>query len=115
MDFYESNAQTRLISVPKLRNLEPRLTGAQLRAARGLLDISAEELAAMTDLSLKTIRRAEQVHDQVQITAANARLLIAVLEARGAIFIAANDDGVGVRLRRNPPPIFGPDKKDDDA
>jgi transcriptional regulator with XRE-family HTH domain len=97
--------------VPKTKKYEPRLTGAQLRAARALLDITAEELAAETKLSLKTIRRAEQGHGPVEIHTANAERAMSVLEERGVQFIAANGEGVGVRLRREPPPRFGAAKE----
>lgn len=96
--------------VPKLRPNAVRLTGAQLRAARGLLDLSAEELADETKLSLKTIRRAEQAHGPVPITRANAEHIISILEGRGVQFIDANGDGAGVRLTRHPSPRFGDSK-----
>jgi transcriptional regulator with XRE-family HTH domain len=96
--------------MPRARKHEPRLTGAQLRAARGLLNLSAEELAKETKLSLKTIRRAEQVHDAVPITSANAELIIAILEGRGVRFLEPDADGVGVRLISALPPRFGGQK-----
>jgi hypothetical protein len=83
------------------------VTGAQIRAARGLLNLSIEGLADDTKLSLKTIRRAERYHGTVQINAANAEQIVAALEKRGACFIAVGDGGVGVRLRIEPPPQFG--------
>jgi len=82
------------------------ITGAQIRAARGLLNLTAEALADETKLSLKTIRRAEQEHGQVQINAANAERIVSVLEACGVNFIPLGEGGVGVRLRLNPPPQF---------
>lgn len=84
-----------------------RLTGAQLRAARAILDLSAEALAEETKLSLKTIRRAEKTHGPVAITAANTERLISILEARGVIFLPADELGEGVRLSSDPPPHFG--------
>src|SRR5437868_11660627 len=80
------------------RRPESEFTGAQLRAARGLLNLSAESLADETKVSLRTIRRAEQDDGGVQINAANAERIKSVLEARGVIFFA--DGGtVGVKLR----------------
>jgi hypothetical protein len=83
------------------------LTGAQLRAARGILGISAEELAADAGLSLRTVRRAEQDNGQVQIKPSTAERIVAVLRDRGAIFLPAGAMGEGVRLRNDPPPLFG--------
>jgi transcriptional regulator with XRE-family HTH domain len=83
------------------------ITGAQIRAARGLLNLSIEALATEAKLSLKTIRRAEREHGQVPITVANAERIMSVLEARGACFIAAGNGGAGVRLRSDPPPRWG--------
>lgn len=83
------------------------LTGAQIRAARGLLNLSIEKLAKETGLSLKTIRRAEHDHGIAQINVANAERIMSVLEERGACFIASGDGGEGVRLRTDPPPKFG--------
>lgn len=84
-----------------------RLSGAQLRAARGLLGISAEELAKDAGLSLRTLRRAEQDHGPVQVKQETESLIIRVLEKRGAIFLEAGTRGEGVRLRLSPLPIFG--------
>jgi len=84
------------------------ISGAQIRAARGLLNLSIEELATDAKLSLKTIRRAERVHDeQVPINSRTPERIRLVLEERGAVFIAAGDGGAGVRLRSDPPPQFG--------
>lgn len=94
--------------MPRLSGNGIRLTGAQLRAARGLLDLSAEALAAEAKLSLKTIRRAEQTHGPVHITAANAERIITILEGRGVRFESSDDEqGAGVRLRLVPPPKYG--------
>ena len=80
------------------RNLEPEITGAQLRAARGLLNLSAEALAQETKVSLRTIRRAEQDDGEVQITAANAARIKSVLEAHGVTFFTETAS-VGVKLK----------------
>lgn len=80
------------------RRLESAVTGAQLRAARGLLNMSASELAERTGLALNTIRRAEAANGAVPITAANAKLLVATLEGAGIIFIPPGEFGPGVRL-----------------
>jgi hypothetical protein len=83
--------------VPKLRpDDETRLRGDQLRAARGLLDISAEKLAEKTKLGLKTIRRAEQEDGPVPLTRANVERLISVLQEMGIQFVEQPDGAFGV-------------------
>lgn len=83
------------------------LTGAQLRAARALLNLSAEALAEETKIGLRTIGRAEQENGPVRITAANAERLISALEERGVEFLSREGVGAGVRVRSKPPPKFG--------
>ena len=76
------------------------VTGAQLRAARALLNISALQLAELTGLGLNTVRRAEATNAAAPVTATNARLLVSTLEAAGVVFIPAEATlGAGVRLR----------------
>jgi transcriptional regulator with XRE-family HTH domain len=79
------------------------LTGSQLRAARGLLNLSISELAERTGLAVNTIRRAEGTNDSAPITAANMKLLVATFEAAGVLFIPADDLGPGVRLKTAQP------------
>lgn len=75
------------------------LTGAQLRAARGVLNLSVLELSERTGLAVNTIKRAEKPNGPSPINVANARLLMATLEAAGVTFLAAEGDlGAGVRL-----------------
>ena len=73
------------------------VTAAQLRAARGLLNISVSELAERTGLAMNTVRKAEDPRAG-PVTAANARLLRATLEGEGVVFIEADEMGAGVRL-----------------
>lgn len=82
------------------------LIGTQLRAARGLLNLSVKELAEQTGLAVNTIRRAEAGNDVARIRGANASLLRTTLEGYGVVFIEPeNAFGPGVRLRDpNPPP-----------
>lgn len=86
-------------------NRRVTLTGAQLRAARGLLDISAEELAEKTQIGLRTIGRAEGENGPVRMTPANAARIIEELERRGVVFIDDEVGGPGVRLRTPLPAI----------
>jgi hypothetical protein len=79
------------------------LTGAQIRAARGLVRWSAEDLALRAALGLATIRRAENVDNETSMTTANDLAVRRVLEAAGVEFIDANGGGPGVRLRENKP------------
>lgn len=80
------------------------LTGAQLRAARGLLNLSVAELAERTGLAINTIRRAEQTNGVAAITVANLKLIATVLESAGVTFIEADEMGAGVRMT-NPEPL----------
>jgi hypothetical protein len=77
------------------------LTSAQMRAARGLIRWSAEDLARETALSVTTIRRAELTERETSMTAANDLAVRRALEAAGVIFIDEDGDaGPGVRLRK---------------
>lgn len=74
------------------------LTGAQIRAARGLLNWSVAKLAEETALAINTVRRAEGDNGPAPITAANADTIRAALERSGVHFIDADGLGPGVRL-----------------
>lgn len=77
------------------------MTGGQLRAARALLDWSAERLAEVSKIGITTIRRAEGEAGIVRMTAANTDTIRRALEAAGIEFIDPNGGGPGVRLREN--------------
>jgi hypothetical protein len=82
-------------------NSKPRtLTSAQIRAARGLVRWSAEDLAREAALGLATVRRAEGAEGETSMTAANDLAVRRALEAAGVEFIDENGGGPGVRLRR---------------
>jgi transcriptional regulator with XRE-family HTH domain len=71
-------------------------TISQIRAARGLVGWSQADLAAAAGLSRATINRAETI-------AASAETIAAIqdaLEKAGVIFVEANGDGAGVRLKK---------------
>lgn len=87
------------------------ITGAQIRAARGLLNLSVAELSEQTGLAINTIRRAEQTNDKPPITEANARLLLAVFENSGIAMIGADEQGVGVRFVDPTPPRISPRRR----
>jgi len=77
------------------------LLGAQIRAARALLNWTAADLAVKASLGLNTIRRAEAINGKTALTAANELAIRRVLEEAGVRFIDANGDGPGVRLRKS--------------
>jgi transcriptional regulator with XRE-family HTH domain len=66
------------------------ITGAQLRAARALLNMSAQELADGTSLGVATIRRAEASDGDVAMTKANAERIVQFLAACGVRFSDRN-------------------------
>ena len=76
------------------------LSSRQIRAARGLLRWSAEDLAREAALGLATIRRAEGAEDQTSMTFANDLAVRRALESEGVEFIDENGGGPGVRLRK---------------
>ncbi|MFG1328919.1 transcriptional regulator [Xanthobacter autotrophicus] len=75
------------------------ITGAQIRAARGLIRWSADALAESSKLGVATVRRAESVDGVPTITEANLAAIRAALEAAGVLFIEQNGNGPGVRLK----------------
>ena len=77
------------------------LTSAQIRAARGLLRWSAQDLAEASALGVNTIRRAEVAESQIALTAANNLAVRNALEAAGVEFIDENGGGPGVRLKKS--------------
>ena len=81
------------------RRLKP-LTSPQIRAARGLLRWSAEDLAREATLGLATIRRAEGAENETSMTLANDLAVRRALESAGVEFIDENGGGPGVRLRK---------------
>jgi hypothetical protein len=76
------------------------LTSAQIRASRGLLRWSAEDLAREAALGLATIKRAEGAESETSMTTANDLAVRRALETAGVEFIDENGGGPGVRLRK---------------
>lgn len=75
------------------------LTPAQCRAARGLVDMTQQQLATASGVSLRTITHFEK-GERTPIPA-NLRVIREALETAGVIFIPGNGEGPGVRLRKD--------------
>lgn len=75
------------------------ITGAQMRAARGLLRWSARELAEKSGISLPTIQRMESVEGVPPSSAKSVDAIQKAMERAGVEFIAENGGGDGVRFR----------------
>lgn len=76
------------------------ITSEQIRAARQLIRITADQLAVLSGVSVATIRRFELM---TGVPSGNARSLEALqdaLEKEGVEFIGAPDDRPGVRLNK---------------
>lgn len=74
-------------------------TGAQIRAARGLLNLSVARLAEETALAPNTIKRAESTEGPAPLKNASLKLLVTTLSSMGVRFVEADGEcGVGVRL-----------------
>ncbi len=75
------------------------ITGVQIRAARAAVGWSIEQLAKMSGVSGRTIKRYEALEG---IPASRTTSLIdikAALEAAGIEFIGTPDDSPGIRMR----------------
>ena len=79
------------------------LTSTQIRMARHALRWSVSELAAITGVSISTIKRIEASDGEPNSTKSNLANLKKALEAAGIEFIGSPDDGPGVRIRTSPP------------
>jgi predicted transcriptional regulator len=77
------------------------MNAAQCRMARAALQLGVRELAAMAKVAASTIARLEAGEELKPRTVDAIR---AALENAGAVFVDANGDGPGVRLKkaRNP-------------
>ncbi|WP_296988191.1 XRE family transcriptional regulator [Thalassospira sp. UBA1131] len=78
------------------------ITGSQIRAARAIIKITAQQLAELAEVGLMTVRRAESFDDTVpNINKPNLSAIQTALESKGVIFISENGEGAGVRLRKS--------------
>lgn len=77
-----------------------KLTGAQLRAARALLQMDQKSLAELSKVSIATIKRLEPTLGPIRAHSVTIEALQRALEAAGIEFIGENGGGVGVRLAK---------------
>jgi transcriptional regulator with XRE-family HTH domain len=75
------------------------IDAAQIRAARGLLNINQTQLAEIASMSIATVKRIESA-SAIRGTAESLWKLQTALEKAGVEFIPADDQkGSGVRLK----------------
>jgi transcriptional regulator with XRE-family HTH domain len=84
-----------------------KITGAQIRAARGFLKWSVSKLAQQADVGISTIQKIEDVDGEPRVAStlqwrSDARdealaKIVAALEKAGITFLPANAQGVGLR------------------
>ncbi|MGE5369231.1 MAG: helix-turn-helix domain-containing protein [Chloroflexota bacterium] len=74
-----------------------KVTSAQIRAARGLLNWTVRDLAEKSGVHHNTITRAE-ANDKGPGYALSA--ICDALEMGGVIFVDSDDEGPGVRLKK---------------
>lgn len=75
------------------------ITPAQIRAARGMLNLSYEEVARRAGVSPTTMRRLERAATSIQARAETLSAVKAALEASGAEFVTFSDGEPAVRPR----------------
>jgi transcriptional regulator with XRE-family HTH domain len=82
-----------------------KVTPAQVRGARALLEMTQPELAKKAGLGLSTVVDFEKSRRRISADAEDA--LRTALEHAGVVFISENGGGIGVRLskaKKSPPP-----------
>jgi transcriptional regulator with XRE-family HTH domain len=77
-------------------------SGPQIRAARALLGITADKLAGVATVTLRTIQRFERVQGVPVSRSGTLERVIAALEAEGIEFIGDPITSPGVQLNRKP-------------
>jgi predicted transcriptional regulator len=75
-------------------------TGAQIRAARGLLGISAKDLAVLADIGWATVQRIESSDGTGSRRSGTLERVKAALEGQGIEFLGDATTSPGVRLHR---------------
>jgi DNA-binding transcriptional regulator YiaG len=74
------------------------LTGAQIRAARAVLKLTARELAERAGVSLQTVQRFESVDDVPPSRSSKLLDVRKALESSGIEFIEAPGERLGIRF-----------------
>jgi len=74
-------------------------TGRQIAAARALAGLTQPELAERSKVSVPTIKRMEGSDGPAVGMENNVEAVRRALEAAGVLFVDANGEGPGVRLR----------------
>lgn len=75
------------------------IIGSQVRAARGALSISAQDLAELAGVSRRSIITIETGEGTPTVSAATAVRVQVALEAHGIEFITAPDGSPGIVIR----------------
>jgi transcriptional regulator with XRE-family HTH domain len=78
------------------------IIGSQVRAARGALSISAQDLAELAGVSRRSIITIETGEGIPTVSATTAVRVQVALEARGIEFITAPDGSPGIVIRSQP-------------
>ncbi len=77
------------------------ITGSQVRAARGALSISAQDLADLAGVSRRSIITIETGEGIPTVSATTAVRVQVALETHGIEFITAQDGSPGIVIRSN--------------
>ena len=83
------------------------ISGPQIRAARAALKFSIDDLARLSGVSSRTIKRMEAEEGIPSSTRPNMHAIVSTLEAAGIEFIGAPDEGPGIRLWQEGPSCAG--------
>ena len=75
-----------------------RVSGCQLRAARGLLSLSAEDLSRLSTVSWATIQRFESENEIPNSRSGTLDRVVTALEKLGIEFLGDPIESPGVRL-----------------
>lgn len=75
------------------------LYGDQIRAARALVRMGQAALAEASGVSEPTVKRLEKMAGPIKANTGTENAIRTALEAAGVIFIDADTQGPGVRLR----------------
>jgi transcriptional regulator with XRE-family HTH domain len=77
------------------------ISASQIRAARGLLDISAAELSTLSGVDLRTIQRFERSLGVPPSRSGTLERIKGTLEARGIVLLGDPLSSPGVQLKRS--------------